>query len=408
MPILIKNKTKKAPGIVVFTHNEILKGVTRKSSKVDNLLSQSYKNNEWIFGVHIQGDCSNVYNWPYKDWQRFFLWPQKDDPFLSKIPKTHISELTCVNFLSEKIGSYNNSNKDIDIVSVGRFSSLKKIDLTLKIFKGLLDINPNYKFVLIALRPENVKNFFQKKEKALGIEMTEEEYLKRVEESLREIKNNEKYNNLKIIDPVIKKNELFPIPEENIYEYISRSKYHMLNSHREGVPRVLIESLYLNTKVIISNQLKFGLKKFLNSSNSFIYDDKINNIEKIIDDINKKLQESIDYSKKFIEKENFEENKSKKLLVSFLQNLNAKKFFFEEIGHPSWKLDNLKFRLCSHFNEIGHQIMKNEKTFLEWFKLINENENFEDEKSHYIFERDKLDIILNIKFFFIEGKKLFI
>ena len=47
----------------------------------------------------------------------------------------------------------------------------------------------------------------------------------------------------------------------------------MLNSNR-GVPRVLIESLYLNTKVIISNQLKFGLKKFLNTTNSYLYDEK--------------------------------------------------------------------------------------------------------------------------------------
>ena len=48
----------------------------------------------------------------------------------------------------------------------------------------------------------------------------------------------------------------------------------MLNSNREGVPRVLIESLYLNTKVIISNQLKFGLKKFLNTTNSYLYDEE--------------------------------------------------------------------------------------------------------------------------------------
>ena len=49
--------------------------------------------------------------------------------------------------------------------------------------------------------------------------------------------------------------------------------------------------------------------------------------KKIITDIHKKLKEPIDYSKKFLEKEKFEENRSKKLLVSFFQNLEFKKIF---------------------------------------------------------------------------------
>ena len=89
-------------------------------------------------------------------------------------------------------------------------------------------------------------------------------YLNYVDKLINDIKKSEKYKNLIIQDPVIKKDELFPIPEDKVYEYTARSKYQMLNSNREGVPRVLIESLYLNTKVIVSNQLKFGLKKFLN------------------------------------------------------------------------------------------------------------------------------------------------
>ena len=396
MPIVLKNKTNNSPGIVVFTHNEILRGVPRKSSKVNNLLTKAYENNEWIFGVHIQGDCSNVFNWPYNEWQNFFLWPEKNAHFLSKIPKNNISELTCVNFLSEKINLFDKVKKDIDIISVSRFSSIKKIYLTIKIFKGLIDKDPRYNFVLLALRPEKKINFFKDRE--------EVKYLNQVDRLINDLKKSEKYKNLKVIDPVVKKGDLFPIPEESIYEYTARSKYHMLNSTREGVPRVLMESLYLNTKVIISNQLKFGLKKFLNSANSFIYEEK-KDTEKIIEDIYKKLEEQIDYSKTFVEKEKLEENKSKKLLVNFINNLNLKKnFSLEEVNHPSWKLNNLKFRLCSHFKEINHQILNNEKAFLSWFKLINQNDNFEDKDSHYIFEKDKLDFVLEIKFFLLRLK----
>ena len=387
MPVVLKNKTKNSPGIAVFTHNEVLRGVPIKSLRANNILNKAYENNEWIFGVHVQGDCSNVLKWPYKDWQNFFLWPEKNDDFLSNIPKASICDLTCVNFLSEKINLFQREKKDIDIISVSRFSSIKKIDITLKIFKGLLDKDPNYKFVLLALRDKE-KNSIEK------------DYLNYVDKLINDIKKSEKYENLIIQDPVIKKDELFPIPEDKVYEYTARSKYQMLNSNREGVPRVLIESLYLNTKVIISNQLKFGLKKFLNTTNSYLYDEE-KGTEKIITDIHKKLKEPIDYSKKFLEKEKFEENRSKKLLVSFFQNLESKKnFSFEDMNDPSWKLNNLKFRLCSHFKERSHQILKNEKLFLNWFKIANEDENYSDEKYSHLFTLDKNDIFLEIKYFF--------
>ena len=263
----------------------------------------------------------------------------------------------------------------------------------------MLDKEPNYKFVLLALRSQEKKNFFKRKEKAMDEKLTEVEYLHQVDRLIDDIKKSEKYKNLKIIDPLIKEDNLFPISEESIYEYTARSKYHMLNSNREGVPRVLIESLYLNTKVIISNQLKFGLKKFLNIKNSFIYDEK-KNVEKIIDDIHKKLKEPIDYSETFIQKEKFEENKSKRLLVNFFEGLNLKNnFSLEEINHPSWKLNNLKFRLCSHFKERSHQIIKNEKLFLNWFKHVNEDDNYSDEKYSYLFKQDNFDFFLEIKFF---------
>ena len=405
MPVVLKNKTKNSPGIVVFTHNEILRGVPKKSSRVNSILTKSYKNNDWIFGVHVQGDCSNVFNWPYKEWQNFFLWPEKNDPFLSSIPETSICELTCVNFLSEKINFFKREKKDIDIISVSRFSSIKKIDLTLKIFKGLLDKDPSYKFVLLALRDQKEKSFFKNRFKLFKSKLNEDEYLSKVDILINDLKKSKKYKNLKIIDPVIKKDELFPIPEEKIYEYIARSKYQMLNSNREGVPRVLIESLYLNTKVIISNQLKFGLKKFLNDINSFIYDEK-KGTEKIINDIHEKLKGPIDYSKAFLEKEKFEENNTKKILINFFNNLKlTKNFSLEEIDHPSWRLNNLKFRLCSHFKERSHQIMKNEKLFLDWFKNVNEDENYNDEKYSHLFALDNYDIFLETVFFFQRFKK---
>ena len=70
------------------------------------------------------------------------------------------------------------------------------------------------------------------------------------------------------------------------------------------------------------------------------------------------------------------------------------------MNDPSWKLNNLKFRLCSHFKERSHQILKNEKLFLNWFKIANEDENYSDEKYSHLFTLDKNDIFLEIKYFF--------
>ena len=199
---------------------------------------------------------------------------------------------------------------------------------------------------------------------------------------------------------MITKNSLFPIPEEEIYNYTAKSKYQMLNSNREGVPRVLIESLYLKTKVIISNQLKFGLKKFLNNINSLQYDES-KGLESIINDIHENLKNPIDYSQKFLENEKFEEIKSKALLVNFFKNIKLNKnIYLDDIDHPSWKLNNLKFRLCSHFEKRSHQILKNEKLFITWFNYLNKDENYNDEKYSYLFSSDNNDTFLEIKFFF--------
>ena len=68
------------------------------------------------------------------------------------------------------------------------------------------------------------------------------------------------------------------------------------------MPRVLVEAICLNTKLIISNKLRFGLSKYLNSNNSFIYDEKNKNIDEVIDDIQKELMKSLLYRKKPVSK----------------------------------------------------------------------------------------------------------
>ncbi len=396
MPIVLKTRTEKSPGIIVFTHNEILRGVIKKSKKIEDILIEQNHKKKWIFGIHIQGDCSNLNSWPYKEWQNFFMWPNKNEKFLKNIPSKKITELTCINFLNKGIKKFSNINKKNEIISITRFSSLKNIQLTLEIFKKLSDKNSNYKFILIAQKKEPKARIFS------NIEL---KYFKETERMIENIKNKSKYKNIEFLINNTDETGLFPIAEEEIYKNIAESKNLILNSYREGVPRVLVEAICLNTKVIISNKLRYGLSKYLDTNNSFIYDEKNKNIDEIVDDINKEL---IKESKIIIENEEFnkfDENINKRKLFNFLSEISIKKNIkLEDINHDSWKMENLKYRLACHFKKANHQILKSESLFINWFNKANNDKFYEDINYSYLFNKDDFDIFLEARYFF---KRLF-
>ena len=118
------------------------------------------------------------------------------------------------------------------------------------------------------------------------------------------------------------------------------------------MPRVLVEAICLNTKLIISNKLRFGLSKYLNSNNSFIYDEKNKNIDEVIDDIQKELMKRSNIQIKNEKLKEFDENFNKTKLFNFLNEiLITKKIELEDISHESWKIENLKYRLACHFKK---------------------------------------------------------
>ena len=391
MPIVLKKRTEKSPGIIVFTHNEIIRGITKKSKKIDDLLIDQNRKKKWIFGIHIQGDCSNLNSWPYKEWHNFFMWPDKKAKFLKNLPSEKITELTCVNFLNEGIKNFSNLKKTVEIISITRFSSLKNIQLTLEIFKKLSDKNSNYKFILIAQKAKPKKRFFSNKEL---------EYFLETEKIIKEIKNNSKYKNIEFIINNTDEKGLFPLAEEEIYRNIAEAKYLILNSYREGVPRVLVEAICLNTKLIISNKLRFGLSKYLNSNNSFIYDEKNKNIDEVIDDIQKELMKRSNIQIKNEKLKEFDENFNKTKLFNFLNEiLITKKIELEDISHESWKIENLKYRLACHFKKANHQIFKNEDLFIDWFHKANNDKFYEDINYSYLFSKDDFNFFLELRFF---------
>ena len=61
------------------------------------------------------------------------------------------------------------------------------------------------------------------------------------------------HNEKKRIDFICSPEDLFgnfPLTDNTIYNLISLSKNLLLTSHQEGTPRVIIEAICLNTKII--------------------------------------------------------------------------------------------------------------------------------------------------------------
>ena len=157
----------------------------------------------------------------------------------------------------------------------------------------------------------------------------------------------------------------------------------MLNSHQEGVPRVIIEALLLDTKVIVSKNLKSGIKKYLTKNNSLIYNIKNEDPIKISKQIKKFLQ-----TKEYISNENFknnfyEKNNQQNLinLIGKVSNIKDKSFYKMNNG---WQLNNLVKRLACHGYDIDYTFFNNDESLLKWFSSLKKY-SYSKEEEMYIY-----------------------
>ena len=111
------------------------------------------------FGIHIQGNVDWIGKWQKQNWQQFFMWPNKEQKFLEDIPKEIITDLTCINFYNDNLLE-NRIEKKYDLISITRFTTLKKIQLNIRIYKELLKINPKLKIIFVSPVPKNQNKFF--------------------------------------------------------------------------------------------------------------------------------------------------------------------------------------------------------------------------------------------------------
>lgn len=358
MPCLLKQPTRDSPGVITFTHNEALRGIPRKSKVVRDYLIRSAREGRWIFGVHIQGDCSTLKEWPLEPWQSFFMWPDDQAEFLSNIPPEKILPLTCINFMPAALGLDARSVKAWDICVISRASTIKRITETLYLIRRLIDLKPDLKVVFVvpdARRQELGQDAYK-------IQHIDENYFKLP----REIFSCEELRNISFLSSSQRSFGTFPLSDALVADLLGKSNFMLLTSHSEGVPRVVAEALLVGTPCILSENLRSGINELLTPTDSmFIQDDVNAAAAQILDGLTHYDRYHIDSE---VVRSLFSEARFRPVLQQYLSGL------ITSTGYPiegNWYLHDLHLRLACHGQKHNCQFMNNEKLFFEWLEKIN-------------------------------------
>ncbi|WP_281742914.1 hypothetical protein [Polynucleobacter yangtzensis] len=355
MPCILKQPTSESPGIITFTHGEALWGLPKRSKRVKNFLLEAKRSGKWIFGIHIQGDCSYLEKWPMPEWQSFVMWPNQQAKFLHNLPSDQFCKYTCVNFLPKFLAIKPVEFKEWDICVISRASSIKRIEETLLLLRALLDRRPETKIVCIV--PDS--RHLHLGNKSYAKQSIDKSYfeLPRNLFSARELKN------ISFISSSQDAFGNFPLADSLVADILIKSKFMMLTSHSEGVPRVIAETLLLGTPCIVSENLSSGLNESLNKENSL----------KIVDD---PLGAALQLNLALENYEKFSVNRHQAMsLFSEAEHLNAfKKFLSDKLiamgskDQGNWYLEDLHLRLACHGQKQQSQFFYNEKIFFKWLE----------------------------------------
>jgi hypothetical protein len=355
MPSLLKQRTLRSPGIITFTHNEVLNGVPAKSVKVQNLLTKAAAEQSWIFGVHIQGNCSHITSWPTQDWQSFLMWSDPSASFLLNVPKTNVTPITCVNFLPET--SLMEQAKVWDLCVVSRPSKIKKITETLLIVQQLFALKDDLKVVFIVPDP---------RDQALGDKTYRRQAIDRNYFELpRKIFSCKQLKNISFISSSQRSFGTFPISDELVSDIIGRSRFLMLNSHLEGVPRVIAEAFTQGTPCVVSKRLVSGLNDYLNHENAVFLEDEIELAAR-------QIKESLDEYHRF----KIDRVAMQKIFCETWNAPRLRAFLSEKILATGadidgdWYLDGLNNRLACHGVKHNMQFMNDDRLFFNWMAKI--------------------------------------
>jgi len=355
MPTIIKESSAGSPGIITFTGGEALYGLPTVSKKVRKFLESETSCGRWLFGVHIQGDFTNLGIWPNEPWHSFILWPNPEENYLSNVIEKVIP-YSCINFLPQDLGVAPRGISEYDMCLVTRASEVKNIEISVRIIKQMLNLRPQFQCVVIV--PDYRENI-SGKIKSSSSEIFYFQQLTKMFTS-RELKN------ISFISSSTHSFGKFPLSASFVSNVIKDSKFLMLNSHSEGTPRVLAEALLLGTPCIVSENLSSGINHCLNKNNSIAISDvpdiAAQQIDAALENYDELFQlDREDAQRKFSQFYNLEQ---------FKDNLSGmlKSKGFQTNGR--WFLESLHLRLACHGEKVNYQFFNDERLFFDWFSKI--------------------------------------
>lgn len=357
MSCVLKYPSASSPGIAIFTHNEALAWQKPAFRKVDALLTTLHQKGEWIFGVHVQGDCSWLGNaWPEREWHSFFMWPDPHASFLTNV-KERLYPKNCVNYMPPLVAN-KGEERLWDLCVVSRPAKFKRLVESLKITKSLLDRNPKTKVVFILSDPRSLH---------LGLKSYE---LQGVDQEFfnlpKKIFTANDFSRISFICSSIDHFGNFPVRRELIGHIVKQSKFLLLTSNSEGTPRVFIESLLAGTPCIMLEELKTGIDEVLNNKNSCRISTDSNVAIGQIESALKSYQNyAVDVSAVNAE---FCETHTTSHLKAFLEGLIRKRNLPVE---GEWFLHDLHLRLCGHGYKLDTQFIKNPREPLLWIQQVS-------------------------------------
>jgi len=159
-----------------------------------------------------------------------------------KIPEEKISVImnpVDYNYIDKMVQTGKNPylTDSINVIASGRICKQKGFDFLIKSFRKVIDKNSHYKLYIIG-------------------SVDDKKYKRELDELIDELKLN--------------KFVFFQGFQENPYPYYKYADLFVLSSRWEGLPNVVLESLYLKTPIIVTNCIPYFEKLIMQGKNGFI------------------------------------------------------------------------------------------------------------------------------------------
>jgi len=381
MPCLLKQRTASSPGIVTFTQGEALHGVLQKPD-ARALANENTASGSWLFGVHLQGNTSQLRSWSREPWQSFVMWPDRDAAFLRGLPENFVIDLNCINFMPHAASERNDEvAKFWDICVLSRAATVKRIGPTLYTIRHLMDLRPGLRVVFIV--PDYRDQ--SQGEDTYRLRQVDRQYF----DLPRALFSSDELKNLSFLSSSQVAFGNWPLATEIVTDIVRKSRFAMLLSHREGTARALGEALLAGTPLIVSENLDDGQRHMLTPDRCVFVSDDYGEAAAVVDDALRHYHR-FQIDRDAIHQYYAEECNRPRLREALARVIHAS----GRAVDGRWFLDQLHWRLPCHGERQNHQFIDVEPDILR--EYLRRAASSVDASEDSLFEPDRVSALCQV------------